>query len=1040
MPTLPTRVGSIVDARTVTPSLDLAELAGQLAKAIPPNGEAQAALPLVSTAARRVHINVRGVMHRLFHNSDHAFEKAFTPGEDAGFLRDLSAPPRATTARVGGRLLSGTESVTSKSIGRLHEAINEALDGALADVELKDLTLPSLDAAMAAFATSINERKPELAALASMVPIVFASTERRAEERGKDIGRVLTAIETVDGNGWLESLLAGIANVMRKEGLDDEIDGALTEIRNQRSRPDSLIRAFLDFLDDQALARVRLRVTMRLMDALALQSNRAGFKAYVSRVRECHEQIAGIEGEAVVLDASTVYGGNNTSDLAEHLRKALFYTCLPAWAQGSSQLFETRAEQSRGFATVREVSYRFRVNGDNPQTQKSAFDSRLDRLHDHLFTAPDPNAFVRRDIAELVFLHLVVPDSIDSPAPLNVLEEARRVAAELKADPLRALKALHSSLMSRSRTMQAVADELIELLKSKVNRVVPIANGSVDRFTVTVHRDILNRENLDSIGPNSDVLKRAENGDDDVEWFKHLTVSEEPVVLGGIASYVVKTELKERSLAAAGPARSMTMEREVDHPVLPIRFVPHRWLKDEQRAIVDVAQPGLFDASAGVDVAYPLDMLTMRRKKDEKEKAQSEQFRAASCVAVTLLVYVTLWELQRRVRSELPDTALTMIRLAHTPAQAGKEEDANDPNTAVYAISQALEKALAREGAVKLQGVTTKAVGNRDNMQYKRKGALNAMLGGQPLRFEFEGSLDKVALVTYVTRPCDEHAAHADADGYLFMSRTYVAQRGEKGAVLRTLNMRTRVVDSQRDFKNPQPILEELARLRQDGFAHVMLLSHHFGNRHIGRAAERHAPHGTVEFLDEAVKRYPEMSLYPLRRDVFPATRLRKRDSAESGFEVMTFKDHQEMYEALSTDALRSILPVYTFATLAVVGEEKHRPQSGFCTYFFDAEQRITDIEASKLAEQNMLGLGGQDGIRRSLVSVLRAVHFMESEKPASRSVLLPVLDPFGWVDPQKRAAAGEVQVMSRRRAGTVLLSLPAVLAHVTKVLHKEAP
>jgi hypothetical protein len=54
--------------------------------------------------------------------------------------------------------------------------------------------------------------------------------------------------------------------------------------------------------------------------------------------------------------------------------------------------------------------------------------------------------------------------------------------------------------------------------------------------------------------------------------------------------------------------------------------------------------------------------------------------------------------------------------------------------------------------------------------------------------------------------------------------------------------------------------------------------------------------------------------------------------------------------------------------------------------------------------------------------------------------VLLPVLDPFGWVDPKKRAAAGEVQVMSRRRAGTVLLSLPAVLAHVTKVLHKEAP
>lgn len=90
------------------------------------------------------------------------------------------------------------------------------------------------------------------------------------------------------------------------------------------------------------------------------------------------------------------------------------------------------------------------------------------------------------------------------------------------------------------------------------------------------------------------------------------------------------------------------------------------------------------------------------------------------------------------------------------------------------------------------------------------------------------------------------------------------------------------------------------------------------------------------------------------------------------------------------------------------------------------------------MTEQNILGLGGQDGIRKSLVSVLRAIHFMESEKPASKAVQLPVLDPYGWVTPVKRATAGELAVISRRHNRTVLLSLPAVLAHVTKVLHKE--
>ena len=54
------------------------------------------------------------------------------------------------------------------------------------------------------------------------------------------------------------------------------------------------------------------------------------------------------------------------------------------------------------------------------------------------------------------------------------------------------------------------------------------------------------------------------------------------------------------------------------------------------------------------------------------------------------------------------------------------------------------------------------------------------------------------------------------------------------------------------------------------------------------------------------------------------------------------------MYASLSQEVLRSVIPVYTFATLAVVGDEKERPQSGFCTYFYEVEQRITNIEAAK--------------------------------------------------------------------------------------------
>lgn len=1038
MTNTPSRGGSSVSARSVTPSLQLEKLAALLAKSIPPDpASPQAALPLLSVHGTKVLVNTRGVLFRLFRSE--VFRTAFAPGEDSGFIRDMAIPPRGTTARVGGRLLQGSEGATSKAIEKLHDVIAAEVDAVLGKADLSSFTAESMDHVLKVLAQSINESKPYSPSAARLVPIGFASNERRTDERSKDIGRVLTALETVDGRDGLDLLLQGIANKLHKDEMeDDEISETLSAIRDQRNRPGSQIREFLNFLEDEALARVRLQVTMRLMDALAAQSAKPGFKAYIARVRECFEYFGSVKGIAFPLDVSTVYGQANVSDLAEHLHKALFYNCLPVWAQGSAQLFETRTEPTQGFATVREVSYRFRVNGNNPQTGKSAFESRLARLRDKLLSAPGPDIFARKDIAELVFLYLSVPDSLETPSPLDVKAEATRLAENLKRDPVGTLNSLHATLVARVKALDGIAGELIDLLKSRSNKVVGLANNAVDSFTVSLHRNIVDWEAVDSVSAKTDILVKAERGDDSIAWFSHLTVTDGALVPGSIASYKVKTELKERSLAVTGEAVSVTMKRDVSAPVLPVRYIPFRWLKEEKQWTPDIPNTAYLDAGAGIEIQYDLEMLQMKRLKDEAEKARSEQLRSAALAAFSLVVYVTLWELQRRIRVLKPSLTIPMIRLQHSGRKLTREEDANDANTAVYAISQAVEKALAREGPVKLQGLTTKE-GTDSALRWKRKGALQALLGGQALEFTLDGSLDKVALVTYVTRPCDSHPAHADADGYLFMSRTYLAEKSDKGVVLRAQRMRSRLVENRKDFKNPQPILEEIARLRKEGFKHVMLLSHHFGNRHIGRAAERHAPHGTLEFLDEAVKRFPEMHLYPLRRDIFPATRLRRRETSESAFEVVNFKDHQEMYDSLAQDVLRSIMPVYTFATLAVVGDDSNRPQSGFCTYFFDVEQRISDVERRETVRQNILGIGAASEVRKSLISVLRAIHFMESEKPLANSILLPVLDPFDWANPTTTAASGEVEVMSRRGGRAVLLSLPAILAHVTKILHKDA-
>ena len=1036
----PPRRGADISARSVTPSLQFAKLLELLAKVVPSSdGPPQSQLALLTRAENTVRINTRGVLYRLFQASE--FSAAFSPGSDSGFIFQMDMPPKGSTARVGGRLTAGTEAAVSSGIRKLQAAIGAAVGEMLDGFEPGRLASESVEQAIQAMADSISERLQVPPADARMVPVAFGSNERKAEERARDIGKVLTALEFVEGEDRLLSLCQGIGARLRQEGLDeDEVGETINAILAQRNRPGSQVAAFLDFLDDQALARVRLQVTFNLMDALARQSHEPAFVEYVRRVKVFFEVVASPSGSAVVLDPSRAYGQLNSSDLGEHLRKALFYSCLPVWAEGSAQLFETRAEARQGVGTVREVSYRFRVNGTNPQTGESALASRLTRLSDRLFVADKANARVRRDIAELVFLSLVLPESLGSTHRIDVEAEARRVAEALKAQPEVTLRQLHQSLVARAGVPDALAGELVDLLRSKSNKVVSQTNSAVERFTVSLHKNIVDWSAVDAMTHKSDILVKAQaGGDDSVEWFKHLTVSQDAIVDGSIASYAVRTELRERALTAAGEPQVVHMSRDLTQPALPIRFVPYRWLSREGAWVPDAGLESAFDVKTGIEIQYDLGMLKLSKVGDEAERARSEQLRAAAIAAFATLLYVTLFELRKRVALAKPDLSIMMVRLQHTGRRLSRDDDAKDPNTAVYAVSQALERALAREGPIKLQGVTTQTESPTDTLRWKRRGALQALLGGQPMRFAMEGALDKVALLTYSTRPCDSHPAHPDADGYLFLSRTYTAERGEGGAVLRMRGMRSRLVESRKDFKNPQPILEELARLRHDGFAHVMLLSHHFGNRHIGRAAERHAPHGTLEFVDEAMRRFPEMSLYTIRRDVFPATRMRRRDASESGFEVQSFKEHEAMYTGMP-DIQRSVMPIYTFATLAVVGDEVQRPQSGFCTYFYDSERRVTNVEAAKTAEMNVLGIGQSVDVRKSLISVLRALHFMESEKPWAKAVLLPVLDPFDWVSPPRTAAVGEVEVMSRRNSRSVLLSIPAVLAHVTKVLHESAP
>ncbi len=1035
MTTPQTRGGASLSARDLTPSLDLAPICEQLAEAVAntsgQNGE------FIAFDGHKLTVDVCSVIGRFVGQPD--FAEQFAPEGASAVLKDVSLPPQDTVARLGGRLLAGSSPRASKAIEKLQDAIASAIDAAFPPESYSTVLTPTISSALVEMAATIREKALVLPDSATLVPVVFASADRKAEEKSGDLARLFTAIEVIDGSDWLERLLVGISTRLTKRGDDaSEVEDIIESIRTKKNVPGSQIRRFLDFLDDEALSRVRLQVTMRLMSAVAAQSKSEGFRDYVQRVNAAFEKFAGPDGESLTLESASVFGQHNTTNLGEHLNKATFFYCLPVWAEWSVQLFETRTEPTRGFKTMREVSYRFRVNGQNPQQGLPAFDARLQRLHDRLLESPSAETYAKFAIAEMVFLWLVLPDSLDASRGDDLVASAVKVAAELKANPIGTLRKLHRELQDKSSVMNEIASELITILKTKSKSIVETAERTVDRFTISLARSIVDWEAIDSAN-SSDYLVKTERGEDSIEWFKHLTISSSPAPSGGIASYVVEVQIQERSLVATGPGNLVPMSRDLDHPLLPIRLIPCEKAKESGRLQIAIPDPQIFETKNGVDLLYSLRLMRLGKKNNDGDSKPQEYRRTASLIGFSLVTYITLWELIHRLKaSTTGPLSATLLRLQQAGKQADREADANDGNSAIYSISQALEKALSRELPVKLQGLTTDISANDPTGRWKKKGALCALLGGQTLHFPMKGVLDRVALITYVTRPTDTHPSFPDADGYMFVSRTYTASREDGVGVLRLDSMGSRLVESRKDFKAPSAILEEIARLQVAGFEHIMLLSHHFGNRHIGRAAERHSPHGTLEFLDDATRRFPSVHLYPLRRDVFPATRLRKRSSSESGFEVTSFADHQAMYDRMAQDILRSLMPIYTFATLAVVGEE-HRPQSGFCTYFFDAEQRVSDLGRKEDIRQNILGIGQGQSIHQSLISVLRALHFMESEKPAAGSNLLPVLDPFDWASPKTTAAAGEIPIMTRRRGKkAVLLSFPAVLAHATAVLHKE--
>jgi hypothetical protein len=1053
MSQLPQQGGASVHARGQISSTDLTSLIQFLVKAYPPD--------LVSTKPahswpvlkfdptnHRLIIDTYGIFKRFLGSKE--LLDAFRQTSNTGFLRDLVNPPKNFTAKLGGRIFNDNITGLSQNLAKLKRLIAddiEKLEFSMDSLLIKD---PVADLEALSKLTGVKGILKELPA--QMVAMEFAKANRSASECEKDVARVFSAQEEIQAEDWLERMATSITSAQsyRDDEFDDiQQEKLLETLRQDFDKQDSQVTRFLNFLEDEALSRVRLRVSFAIMESLAAQKSKSEhtndrrFVEYVQRVNLLLQHYGTPESPHTLhIDLTRAFGLSAEFSISQELIKALFYNCLPVWAEWNTQLFESRRvdPQTRGVSVIREVSYRFRVNGKDPRSEmESAFDARLNRLRDILLddSGNELSPFVlRKSISEVVFLWLVLNPAIQTS---HLLNEATQLSTRLKEQGKPGVAMLLDDLCSWSPHVKELSKTLVNLLRTKSRHIIAHAQRSVDDLYLVVQQGVVDWSSIErSKGRVRDpLIKPASGQSENIEWFKHIQIARNPdEVIEPLFSVRVRTILNERTLAVReGDNATLQIHREQSEQLLNISWIPIR-VDEKENPIVKKLRANIapeWQMSAGIDICYDPERLKYRNHPKFIEE-DSRQYRAAAAVSMTVLVYVVLQVLSEKLVSQ---TKKSLPALMVRFQQQGKYAEKNEGDHWVYAISQAVESALMRDMPIRMQGIVADGV----NAHYKAKGAAFALSAAFPMVVTTNHlpTVSKVAALIYTTRPCDDHPGTDDTDGFIFRAKTYLAEAINKpsaGYRMAFDRMQTHVVETRQAFKNPKLIVEEVSRLQALGYEHIILISSHFGNRRINRSAQRHSPHTQTAFLDEVATKFPHVSLYMLRRDVFPATRLHKRTKAESAFEAVRISDHDEFDLDQGEGVLKQLIPVYTFATLAIVGnDDAARPQSGFCTYFWDADYQVKNSEWRERVRSNLLGSG--NSVRDCLLNVLRGIHFLEAEKQPDGGVFKPVLDPFGWVQPSSNGAAGEIEVLpSSRRRGNVLLSLPALLSHVTDSLH----
>lgn len=1061
--------GADLQAQQPQPSVNLAPLVRFLKNAIPISGASDLTHPKThplfwyDDTKRRLKICTSGVLRRLF--SQDEFQKTFNSQSENRFLQDFQLPGFGTSCRLGGQLSPGNEKKLPPAVDSLQSVILHELETSLPpDIPLSYFLLDDVVRQFQYLAKQVNATFDTGIGQTTLLPLAFADSTISTPNSGKRVAKIISAIERIDTGNYFERMVKAIEDELQEEGeLDeDEIEDALASLEDEYNSSESQLQRFLSFLDDEALSRVRLHITFQIMDAIAEKAktiserNEQRLVEYVHRINYFVEFV---KEEGLNLNLKQDYGEKAEFNFLDFIHKDKFFSCLAVWPEWKTQIFEDRKQpsDSTNYEVIREISYRFRVNGQNPELGKPAFEARLERIKDCLFPS-DSEAdlslspyLMNWSIAELVFLGVVVPSGDRKFSKEQLWETIRQFIQSIEANPKPQLEKLYQNLLKRADTMNFIATALLKILRSQGTKIIAQVERNTSQQYICIKKDIVEWERLKGAESGTKNLLKASSNQthEKAIWLGEMEVDPNPISVPNLLfSIKVSTQVSEQDLIIKDSGKQLKFKRCLPQQVLQILFVPYETVKTAQSSeyrccdITKYAKDWIFHKA--VQVEYETDVLKLRANNENNDN--NKQLHAAAVTVFSVLVYSCLWciinQLQQQNKAENSSFVTSILRL-----QERRENDNKSGEAYIYAAAQAIESMLAQDNPTRMQGIVLE---NLQRNRYVQKGVYNALFSVFPLQLETPQKpiVPKIGLISYIARPCDDNP-YSFQKNHILISQSYIATPIESpfsGYEMKTARMQSDLAYSDRDLQEQRLIREEVAYLQCQGCEHIILLSHAYGSRRVNKTVDYNTPLTSRKFLEKLSENYPDLTFYTLFRDVFPGTRLHKRGYKESGFEITRASDHTHFLTALVEEmGLRDVIPIYTFATLHAVEPksihqvQQERPQSGFCVYFLLSDSRIGTLDWRERSRQHLINPEQSSPVHPCLLSVLRGLHFIESEQGKRNGQYLPVLDPFGWISPNTVEAAGEVQIMHARRKGKALLSYPAILTHIAQILRRRA-